>query len=241
MHPTPARADAGARCWAAVSGIAGAQVQQVYRYVDIDGKVVYSDKPPPANAKDAQAKRVTRATASKPATLSFATQQAQERFPVTLYTFCLRRRVRHRARAAEQARRARTRSSTSARATAPTSSRSCRAASTPRRSRLASSMPSGFNEAKWQAMLTDAGYPKTPAAANHARRQACGGNARRAPDPDRTARGRAPQGRRLPAVASAEARLLKPDRCLSASLAGSCAAAGGHLRELAVSRIMLGT
>ena len=68
------------------SGIASAQVQQVYRYVDVEGKVVYSDKPPPANAKDAQAKRVT-ANSIETSNLSFMTQQAQERFPVTLYSF----------------------------------------------------------------------------------------------------------------------------------------------------------
>src|SRR4249920_1108880 len=69
-----------------VSGIASAQVQQVYRYVDVDGKVVYSDKPPPPNAKDAQAKRVT-GNSIETSALSYATQQAQERYPVTLYSF----------------------------------------------------------------------------------------------------------------------------------------------------------
>src|SRR6476646_4538681 len=68
------------------SGFASAQVQQVYRYLDIEGRVVYSDKPPPAGSKDAQAKRVT-ANSIETSTLSFATQQAQERYPVTLYTF----------------------------------------------------------------------------------------------------------------------------------------------------------
>ena len=41
-----------------ISGLAAAQVQQVYRYIDVDGRVVYSDKPPPPGAKDAQAKRI---------------------------------------------------------------------------------------------------------------------------------------------------------------------------------------
>src|SRR5258708_14291477 len=71
----------------AASSIAAAQqVQQVYRYLDVDGKVVYSDKPPPANAKEAQAKRVS-GNSIETSVLSFATQQAQERYPVTLYTF----------------------------------------------------------------------------------------------------------------------------------------------------------
>jgi len=69
-----------------VAGGANAQTQQVYRYTDTDGRIVYSDKPPPANAKDAQAKRISR-NSIETSDLSFSTQQAQERFPVTLYTF----------------------------------------------------------------------------------------------------------------------------------------------------------
>ena len=41
------------------SGFAGAQVQQVYGYLDVEGMVVYSDKPQPAGSKVSQAKRVT--------------------------------------------------------------------------------------------------------------------------------------------------------------------------------------
>ena len=59
---------------------------QVYRYVDKDGHVVYSDKPPPADARDAQAKRIGRNTIET-STLSYASQLAEQRFPVTLYTF----------------------------------------------------------------------------------------------------------------------------------------------------------
>src|SRR5881394_2111007 len=68
------------------SGLAVAQTQQVYRYVDPEGRVVYSDKPPPADARDAQAKRIGRNTIET-SNLSYAAVQAQERFPVTLYTF----------------------------------------------------------------------------------------------------------------------------------------------------------
>src|SRR6202790_5759451 len=69
-----------------ISGLAAAQVQQVYRYIDVDGRVVYSDKPPPPGAKDAQAKRIG-GNSIETSDLSFATAQAQERYPVTLYTF----------------------------------------------------------------------------------------------------------------------------------------------------------
>ena len=86
---TPARCAAGLAgllLLASACAIAQTQTQQVYRYLDTDGRVVYSDKPPPADAKNAQAKRIGR-NSIETSELSFATQQAQERFPVTLYTF----------------------------------------------------------------------------------------------------------------------------------------------------------
>src|ERR1700712_425317 len=68
------------------TGFAHAQTQQVYRYTDTNGSIVYSDKPPPPNAKDAQAKRITK-NSIETSDVSFSVQQAQERFPVTLFTF----------------------------------------------------------------------------------------------------------------------------------------------------------
>ena len=65
---------------------AGAQGQQVYRYVDKDGRVVYSDRGPPSDAKDVQAKRL-RGNVIEDNTTPIAALQAQERFPVTLYSF----------------------------------------------------------------------------------------------------------------------------------------------------------
>src|ERR1700692_3341584 len=69
-----------------ISSLAAAQVQQVYRYIDVDGRVVYSDKPPPTGGKDAQAKLIG-GNSIETSDLSYATAQAQERYPVTLYTF----------------------------------------------------------------------------------------------------------------------------------------------------------
>ena len=63
---------------------AAAQNQQVYRYVDKDGRVVYSDRGPPADARDIQAKRL-RGNVIENNEIPLAAQQAQERFPVTLY------------------------------------------------------------------------------------------------------------------------------------------------------------
>ncbi|HYR01104.1 MAG TPA: DUF4124 domain-containing protein [Casimicrobiaceae bacterium] len=65
---------------------AAAQNQQVYRYVDKEGRVVYSDRGPPADARDVQSKRL-RGNVIENNEMPLAAQQAQERFPVTLYSF----------------------------------------------------------------------------------------------------------------------------------------------------------
>jgi glutaredoxin len=144
-----------------ISGLAAAQIQQVYRYIDLDGRVVYSDKPPPPTAKDAQAKRIG-ANSIETSDLSYATAQAQERYPVTLYSFSCgvvcdtaqgvlnKRGVPHTVidvtlgDGAERLKRL------SGGLDAPTI-------------QVGDQYATGFNEGKWQAMLTDAGYPKTPA------------------------------------------------------------------------------
>jgi glutaredoxin len=77
---------AAAAVVAIVATGASAQNQQVYRYVDKDGRIVYSDRGPPSDAKDVQAKRM-RGNVIEDNTTPIAAQQAQERFPVTLYSF----------------------------------------------------------------------------------------------------------------------------------------------------------
>jgi hypothetical protein len=144
----------------AASGTACAQAQQVYRYTDVDGKIVYSDKPPPANARDAQAKRVT-GNSIETSALSFATQQAQERYPVTLYTFACgvvcdtaqgvlnKRGVPH------------TVVDISAGDGADKLKKLAGGLDAPAL-QVGDQYAVGFNETKWQGMLNDAGYPKTP-------------------------------------------------------------------------------
>jgi glutaredoxin len=63
-----------------------AQQPQVYRYVDPSGRVVYSDRAPPADVKNVQTKRMGAnfVESSQP---SVAAQMAAERFPATLFTF----------------------------------------------------------------------------------------------------------------------------------------------------------
>ena len=73
----------------ALAGAAGmATAQTVYRIVGPDGRVTFSDQPPPAGA----GAKATPATSSRagggasPAPLPYALQQVVNRFPVTLYT-----------------------------------------------------------------------------------------------------------------------------------------------------------
>src|SRR5579862_8493668 len=85
------RADPAALLMTALAGLvlataAGAQNKDVYRYIDADGHIVYTDRPPPANAKSAQTKRVGGNFIETDPT-SVAEEQAAQRFPVTLYTF----------------------------------------------------------------------------------------------------------------------------------------------------------
>lgn len=72
---------------AAAAMLAGtACAQQMYRWVDKDGRVSYSDKPPPpAAAKDVQQRNVG-ANVVDSGGLDYATQQAVRNAPITLYT-----------------------------------------------------------------------------------------------------------------------------------------------------------
>jgi glutaredoxin len=66
------------------SALAAAQAN-VYRWVDKDGKVHYSDTPPPEPAKSLTQKRVGGGYAES-SQLPYATQVAMKKSPVTLYT-----------------------------------------------------------------------------------------------------------------------------------------------------------
>lgn len=157
-------------CWMlgiatiAVAGQAVGQAAQVYRYTDTDGKVVYSDRAPPPNAKGVQTKRMggNFIETSEP---SVAAQQASEKYPVTLFTFdcgevCQNAESLLNKRGvpfaivnvqADEAGRARLQALTND-DKAPV---------------LAvgdALIVKGFNEPRWQSTLDQAGYPKTPAA-----------------------------------------------------------------------------
>lgn len=66
----------------AVAGLA--QAGELFRWVDADGKVHYTDQPPPASAKQVEEKKLSGSTIDT-SELPYATQQAVKRSPVTLY------------------------------------------------------------------------------------------------------------------------------------------------------------
>ncbi len=61
-----------------------AQAGELFRWVDADGKVHYTDQPPPANAKKVEEKKLSGSTINT-SELPYATQQAVKKSPVTLY------------------------------------------------------------------------------------------------------------------------------------------------------------
>ena len=63
-----------------------ADAQALYRYTDPSGRVVYSDQPPPAAAKDVQAKRLQE-NVIETDTSAQAARDAAEKNPLTLYTW----------------------------------------------------------------------------------------------------------------------------------------------------------
>jgi glutaredoxin len=77
---------AAAQIALACAGFAAcAAFAQQYRWVDEQGKLRYSDAPPPASAKNIQ-KLELRAAKPEPAPLPFDVARVQADFPVTLYT-----------------------------------------------------------------------------------------------------------------------------------------------------------
>ncbi len=139
---------------------AAAQAQQVFRYIDKDGNVVYSDRSPPPDSKDVQAKRLS-PNYIESNDVPIALTQATERFPVTLYTFACgavcqnaeallnRRGVPFTTVNVEDAKGAEQLQKLTGAQQAPVLQLGDKLIAT------------GFNEARWTAMLDEAGYPKT--------------------------------------------------------------------------------
>lgn len=177
---------------AVIAAGAAAQAQQVFRYVDKDGKVVYSDRAPPSDSKEVQAKRLS-PNYIENTDVPIALTQAMERFPVTLYTFACgvvcqnaesllnRRGVPFTTVNVEDAKGADQLQKLTGAQQAPVLQIGDKL------------IAKGFNEARWSAMLDEAGYPKTAP-----RRVAAKTPTEAAPD---TPPGTAPPAAATPAVA----------------------------------------
>ncbi len=135
--------------------------QQVYRYIDKDGSVVYSDRMPPRGYYGVEAKRLG-ANLIENDDLPLAARQAQERFPVTLYTFACgvvctsaetllnRRGVPFTTVAADTPQGAELLSKATGELRVPVLQVGDK------------NFIKGYSEPQWQAALDEAGYPKTP-------------------------------------------------------------------------------
>lgn len=155
------------RCTFAIAAFAVALTataqSQVYRYTDPDGRVVYSDKPPPANAKNVQTKRLG-ANFVETSQPSIAAQQASERYPVTLFTFpcgdvCQNAEALLNKRGVPFAIvNVQTDEQGMARMQAITGDDKAPVLAVGDKL-----IVKGYNESRWQATLDEAGYPKTPA------------------------------------------------------------------------------
>ena len=69
----------------ALAAFAAPASAQIYRWADKDGKVHYTQTPPPPEAKNVQKKAFGGGVVA-PSNLPYATQIAAKNFPVTLYT-----------------------------------------------------------------------------------------------------------------------------------------------------------
>ena len=63
-----------------------AMAQSVYRHVDKNGKVTFSDQPPAASAQPAAAPRTGTAAGAGGPALPYELRQVAQRYPVTIYT-----------------------------------------------------------------------------------------------------------------------------------------------------------
>jgi glutaredoxin len=156
----PLLAFVGVVALAAATG-ASAQDKQMYRYIDADGKVVYTDKTPPPNAKNVQPKRMN-ANVIESNEIPIAAQIASEKYPVTLYTFdcgdiCRNAEALLNRRGIPYSTIIVSDAQGAAKLQALTG-----ASSAPVLQVGEKLIAKGFLESQWQSMLDEAGYPKTP-------------------------------------------------------------------------------
>jgi glutaredoxin len=136
-----------------------AAAQTLYRYVDANGRVVYSDQPPPPSAKEVQPKRLPE-NIIETDPVPFAAREAAEKYPVTLYTFdceiCKQAEALLAKRGVPFTTVIVSEEEGAAKLMALTGKQSAPVLQVGEKQVL-----TGFNATRWQAMLDDAGYPKT--------------------------------------------------------------------------------
>ena len=155
----PIRAASLALCTALIF-VLPVQAAPLYRYVDADGRVVYSDQPPPPSAKGVQAKQL-QGNVIDTDTTPLATRQAMQAFPVTLYTFdcgdvCREAQALLVKRGVPYTSVDVTTLEGGTRLKALTGGQSAPALQVGDKL-----LAVGFNESRWQALLDEAGYPKS--------------------------------------------------------------------------------
>ena len=141
---------------AALSALAHAQT--LYRYLDANGRVVYSDQPPPTTARDVQPKRLPE-NIIETDPVPLATRQAAARFPLTLYTFdcgvCREAQAMLAKRGVPYETVVITEEKGAERLKALTGQQSGPVLQVGNKQVI-----QGYNEERWQAVLDEAGYPK---------------------------------------------------------------------------------
>ena len=145
----------------ALAYAATAQDKQLYKYTDADGRVVYSDKPPPPGAKNVQPKKLS-ANVIETNEIPIASQIASEKYPVTLYTFdcgeiCQNAEALLNRRGVPFTTVNVSDSQGAAKLHALTGANAAPVLQVGDKL-----LSKGLNEVRWQAMLDEAGYPKTP-------------------------------------------------------------------------------
>jgi glutaredoxin len=143
----------------ALAATATAQTQ-VYRYTDADGRIVYSDRPPPSNAKNVQPKRLG-ANYIETSQMPLATQQAIDRNPVTLYTYdcgdvCQQAEALLNRRGVPFTTVDVTQADNAAKLQSLTGEQRVPVL------QVGEKVEKGFLDSRWQAALDAAGYPKAP-------------------------------------------------------------------------------
>jgi glutaredoxin len=150
-----------AACVAALLASFAVSAQQtVYRWVDKDGKVHFSDAPPPSDARSSQQKRMGSAADEQP--LPYATQVAARRNPVVLYTAasCQRPCVDARELLSRRGIPYGERDASTSKAEQEAIKKLVGALEVPVL-KVGDSALKGFEEGQWGAALDAAGYPRT--------------------------------------------------------------------------------